>query len=189
MTETGAPPASPRRADAPYAFTRTEFLGGVGRAWLATTLLLVAAWGVVTGGAGVFAIFVILPASAVALALGAPGAYALGRRLRSSPRAGVHVAAFASYGALVGSVTTVLFVLTITRDPNSSWLALGLLLVNTPVSAIGVAGAWLRTAQQCPRVDAGPAGAPNRRGDPDAAVEDGIDERVRVIDPRQRPRR
>lgn len=188
MTEAGVPTASPRTAAEPRAFTRTEFLSGAGRAWLWTTLLLVAAWTIVTRGNVVFAVIVILPASAVALVLGAPGAYALGRRLRSSSRTGVHSAAFACYGAVLGSITTVLFVLLVTRDPGAVWLALMMLLVNVPVTALGVAGAWFSTARQSLRADAAPSGESPRLRDSDTVEEDALDDRIRVIDPRQRPR-
>lgn len=188
MTAAGTLSASPRTAEEPRAFTRTEFLRGTGRAWLWTTLLLVAAWTVVTRGTVVLAVAIILPASAVALVLGIPGAYALGRRLRSSSRTGVHVAAFAGYGAVLGSIMSALFVVLVSRDPGSAWLALAMLLINAPVTAIGLAGAWLSTARQSLRADAAPDGAAPRARDADAAEEDALDDRVRVIDPRQRPR-
>lgn len=173
----------------PRAFTRTEFLRGVGRAWLWTTLLLVLAWAAVTEGAGVFAIVVILPASLVALVIGAPGAYVLGRRLRSSSRTGVHLVAFAGYGALLASLMTMLVVLIIARDSSAVFLARIMLLVNAPAGAVGVAGAWLFTVREALRSDRA-ASEPSRAcaADPDAAVEDALDDGYRVIDPGQRPR-
>lgn len=188
MTEAVTPTTSPRTAEEPRAFTRSEFLRGTGRAWSWTTLLLLAAWTVVTRGAVVHTVVIILFASAVALAIGIPGAYALGRRLRSSSRTGVHLAAFAAYGAVLGSIMTALFVVLVSRDPAGARLALAMLLVNVPVTALGLAGAWLSTARQSLRADTAPDGESPRARHLDAAEEDALDDRIRVIDPRQRPR-
>lgn len=201
MTGTGPQPPpesrpdSPRTDAAPLAFTRTEFLRGAARAWLWTTLLLIVAWAISTGGIGVVSALFILPASVVALVIGAPGAYGLGRWLRRSPRVPVHLAVFAAYGALLSVVVTALYAVIVTTPATglaalleSSWL----LIVNTPVTAVGLAGAWYVTAKRARQADVGIAVGPARDDDPDAATEDALDQRYRIIDPdrrrRQRPR-
>lgn len=189
MTESAPDPArrSPRTDAAPLAFTRGEFLRGAVRAWATTSALLVAAWAVVTGGAGVVSIFVVVPASLVALVAGAPGAYALGRAMRRVPHVAAHVALFAAYGALVGGAMTLLCLQAVegfSSPPDIS----PLYLVNVPVSAAGVAAAWFFTARAALRKDSGMTTESQTVEDADARAEDALDERFRVIDPRQRPR-
>ncbi|MFS0714706.1 hypothetical protein ABC195_12540 [Microbacterium sp. 2P01SA-2] len=195
MTGAAHEASSPRTTAEPFAFTRSEFWSGAGRAWLWTAFLLIAVWAISTGGIGIVAALFILPASVVALAIGAPGAYVLGRLLRRSPHVPIHLAIFAAYGVLVSVVVTAAYSL-VTMTPTtglaavleSSWL----LIVNGPVTAIGLAGAWFVTAKRARRADAGAVSIAGRSEDPDAAAEDAFDERYRVIDPgrarRQRPR-
>lgn len=194
MTDLAASSQNPRResprTDAePLAFTYTEFVAGTVRAWVVTTLLLVVGWAILTGGMSLFVgTVMILIASLPAAAVGAPGAYAIGRLLRRSPRVSRHLAAFVGYGALVGTLTTlvampVLLNIAALASENRIFL-----MVNVPLSAIGVAVGWFVTMRRALRIDAGviPRVAPST--DHDAAVEDELDERYRVIDPRQRPR-
>ncbi|SDQ15709.1 hypothetical protein SAMN04487847_0643 [Microbacterium sp. cf332] len=189
------PPASRRdspRTDAePLAFTRTEFLAGTARAWGATTLLLVLAWAVLTGGFSlVVGTVVIVLASLPAVVIGSPGAYALGRLLRRSPRVGAHLFAFTAYGALVGVVTTAIALRAFTGDSGDGWVGSIAFLVNVPLSAIGLAGAWFITMRRALRLDAAGFGEVAPTPDADAAAEDALDERYRVIDPgRRRPQR
>lgn len=192
MTAPQHVPDSPRTEAEPLAFTRAEFLRGAGRAWLRTTLLLIAAWTLATGGLGLIGIIYIVPASIVALVIGAPGAYAIGRRLRISSRVRVHVAAFAAYGALLAVLVTIGFILTaFTPDLAALSASWWWLLVNAPVTAFGLANAWLATAKRAvPALSVAPPIAP---ADSDAAAEDALADRYRVIDPdprrrRQRPR-
>ncbi|MDD7930006.1 hypothetical protein PUW81_006215 [Microbacterium sp. NM3R9] len=185
-----APSGSPRTDDEPFAFTRAEFLRGAGRAWLRTTLLLIAVWATATIGVGIVATFVILPSSAVAIVVGAPGAYAIGRRLRTSSRVRLHVTAFAAYGALLAVVVTAGYILTTaTADLAALSASWWMFLVNVPVTAFGLANAWFATAKRAVPAAFAPPTSP---GDADAAVEDDLDDRYRVIDPdprrRQRPR-
>ena len=183
---------SPRTDAEPLAFTRTEFLAGTARAWGATTLLIIVAWAVLTGGFSVVVgTVMILLASVPAVALGSPGAYALGRLLRRSPRVGAHLIAFAAYGGLVGAITTAVAVPALTGDSGDGWVRSTALLVNVPLSAIGLASAWFITARRALRLDAEGFDAAPPAPDADAA-EDALDDRYRIIDPgprrRQRPR-
>ncbi|WP_114587840.1 hypothetical protein [Microbacterium arborescens] len=119
----------------------------------------------------------------------------LGRWLRRSPHVPVHLAAFAAYGVLLSVVVTAIYALIVTAPTtglaallDSSWL----LIVNTPVTAVGLAGAWFVTAKHARQADAGVVVAPAHDEDPDAATGDAPDERYRIIYPdrrrRQRPR-
>ncbi len=195
MTGAEHRPESPRTTSEPFAFTRSEFLRGAARAWFWTAMLLIAVWAISTGGIGVVSALFILPASVFALAIGAPGAYVLGRWLRRSPHVPVHLAAFAAYGVLLSVVVTAIYALIVTAPTtglaallDSSWL----LIVNTPVTAVGLAGAWFVTAKHARQADAGVVVAPAHDQDPDAATGDAPDERYRIIYPdrrrRQRPR-
>ena len=184
---------SPRTDAEPLAFTRTEFLAGAARAWGATTLLIIVAWAVLTGGFSVIVgTVMIVLASVPAVALGSPGAYALGRLLRRSPRVGAHLFAFATYGALVGAITTAVAIPALIGDSEGGWLRSTALLVNVPLSAIGLASAWFITMRRALRLDAGGFDDDPPTPDADAAAEDTLDERYRIIDPgrrrRQRPR-
>lgn len=187
-----SPSASPRTDLEPLAFTRTEFLAGAGRAWLWTTLLLIAAWAVLTGGWSlIVGTVTILLASIPALVVGAPGAYVLGRRLRRSPRVATHLVLFVVYGAVVGALTTMLVVPVAIGTSEGLSIVPLFSLVNVPLSAIGVASAWFVTMRRALRADAAARdddadSLPT--ADADAAAEDALDERYRVIDPRQRPR-
>ncbi len=184
---------SPRTDAEPLAFTRAEFLKGAARAWGATTLLLIVSWAVVTGGFSlVVGTVMIVIASVPAVVIGSPGAYALGRFLRRSPRIGVHLIAFAAYGALVGVVTTAGALITLMGGSADGWAGSIALLVNVPLSAMGLAGAWFITARRALRLDSEGSGDGVPASDADAATEDALDERYRIIDPdrrrRQRPR-
>jgi len=180
---------SPRTDAEPLAFTRTEFLGGTARAWGTTTLLLIVGWAVLTGG---FSLIVgtaaILLVSVPAVVIGSPGAYALGRLLRRLPRVGAHLLAFSAYGALVGVVTTTVTLPAVLGDSGGGWIAATAYLVNVPLSAIGLAGAWFITMRRALRLDAEGFGDVVRTTDPDAATEDALDDRYRIIDPGQRRR-
>lgn len=185
-----SPSASPRTDLEPFAFTRTEFLAGAGRAWLWTTLLLIAAWAVLSGGLSlVVGSVMILVASIPAVVVGAPGAYALGRRLRRSPRVEKHLVLFVVYGAVVGALTTMLVGPVVTGTSEGFSIVPLFALVNVPLSAISVASAWFVTMRKALRADAAGFGDGSVSArDVDAAVEDALEERYRVIDPRQRPR-
>jgi len=176
---------TPRTDAEPLAFTRSEFLRGARRAWLTVTLLLVGVWILVTVGWGIVAAPVILVASLGALVVGSPGAYLLGRALRTNPHVGRHMALFAVYGGALGAAATATTVAVLGgHDP----FAVLLYVVNVPVTALGVAWAWFATARRALRADA-PGKQPTAgRRDPDARDEDALDDRYRLIDPRQRPR-
>lgn len=183
-------PDAPRTDAEPLAFTRTEFLRGAGRAWLWTTLLLIAAWAVVSRGSSVIiGTVIILIWSVPALFVGACGAYVLGHALRRTPRIGLHLGAFAGYGALIGTATSMAAVFVLFGSSEGFGVSPLFSLVNVPLSAIGVAGAWFVTMRRALRADAAGFGDDGfTTPDVDAAVEDALDERHRVIDPRQRPR-
>lgn len=186
-------PDSPRTDAAPLAFTPSEFVAGAARAWAATTLLIITAWAVLTGGLSlIVGTVMIVMASVPAVVVGSPGAYLLGRFLRRIPRVGAHLMVFAGYGALVGAITTAVAVPVLIGDAGGTGVSDTVFLVNVPLSAIGVAGAWFITMRRALRRDAG--GLDERAPTPDAdtATEDALDQRYRIIDPdrrrRQRPR-
>lgn len=191
MTAPQHVPDSPRTEAEPLAFTRTEFLRGAGRAWLWTTLLLIAVWGVLSGGftLTVGSVFILL-GSVPALVVGAPGAYAIGWLLRRSPHLAWHAIVFATYGAAIGATTTLVAVPLMTGGSDLGSAGAAFSLVNAPVSAVGVAAAWFATARQALRSD---RTGGDLAADSDAAAEDALADRYRVIDPdprrrRQRPR-
>ncbi|WP_323987549.1 hypothetical protein [Microbacterium plantarum] len=184
---------SPRTDAEPLAFTRAEFLAGIARAWGATTLLLIVAWAVLTGGFSlVVGTVMILVVSVPAVVIGSPGAYALGRLLRRSPRVGAHLIAFTAYGALVGFATTAVALPLLIGDSGDGWIESIAFLVNVPLSALGLAGAWFITMRRALRLDAEVFGDVVPTSNPDAATEDALDENYRIIYPdrrrRQRPR-
>ncbi|GLJ78908.1 hypothetical protein [Microbacterium imperiale] len=193
MTAPQHVPDSPRTEAEPLAFTRAEFLRGAGRAWLWTTLLLIAVWGVLSGGftLTVGSVFILM-ASVPGLVVGAPGAYAIGRLLRRSPHVASHAIVFATYGAAIGATTTLVAVPLMTGGSDLGSAGAAFSLVNAPVSAVGVAVAWFATARQALRSDRTGGDLATDR-DADAAAEDALADRYRVIDPdprrrRQRPR-
>lgn len=161
---------SPRTANEPMAFTRTEFWRGATSAWLWSLVLLLAPWAVFLNYYAVIAVVYVVPWSAGAtLAFAAP-AYALGCALRRMPRMLVHLTAFAVLGAVVGAATTgVLFLV----DPSlGQSMGPMVMTVNVVGSALAVTVGWWRTARRALRADARPA--PAAPADPDAAAEDAL---------------
>lgn len=170
---------SPRTPAEPMAFTRTEFLRGALSAWLWFLLLDLSVYGIIffPTGAAVAAMFAV-PWSAGAVVIFAFPAWLLGRALRRRAHVGVHVAAFAALGAVIGVITTATYLFVAAGRPEIAFFDSPFWLVNTAASAVAVALGWRRGA----RAVLSP-GARSSRRDTDAEAEDVLADRARGARP------
>ncbi len=89
-------------------FSISEFLRGALAAWLSFLVIHQALLFLPTAGYGFVGLYLTFPWSFGALVIGSPFAFALGWALRRQPRWWVHIVAFASFGLVIGVVTTAL---------------------------------------------------------------------------------
>lgn len=170
--------SSPRTNARPMAFTGAEFLRGVLAAWLWAMALPSLAWFVIFFPAGFIGAFFVIPIATACTVMFAPLAWLLGTALRGVSRRAVHAALFATFGALVGAVATVLYAM---------WTSGDLSMLDTPVfvgvnalcGAAAVALGWRHAMRRALGVVTTPRRAAVRSAE-DAAAEDHLAERLRV---------
>jgi hypothetical protein len=184
VTASGAAAPSPRTDAEPFAFTRDEFLDGAFAAWWlsasAVGVIIMAAMPMHIGFAGMLAALMATLCVALlgfpAMMLFAPVVWLVGRSMRKVQRMSVHLAVQTAAGLVIGVLSTIAVL--------SLFGAVPFLLGGVPLfaagPAIGLPLAWFRAYRRAWRSDAGllPPSPP----DPDAVVEDAIDERSRSAD-------
>lgn len=189
---------SPRTADEPMAFTRSEFWRGAMRAWgaflvLLLTLEVVASvitdltYRAQTGVAHVYNL-PLLPVlllmsllvggviSGLSLLIGIPIAYRVGRALRRERRMAVHLAVYSAFGfifgALVGGAS---YFVALSGSAASVGLpALYAGLIAGGLSAAAVAFGWWTITRDVLRTHRDVPRRRRPRVDPDAAYEDNL---------------
>lgn len=149
MSVSSRPVESPRTAEQPMAFTRSEFLRGARAAWLWFLLFATVAYVLVLGIYGLYAPIWFVPWSFGALIAGSAPAYLLGCTLRSIGTVWVHLALFAAFGGVVGASTTWL-ALTVMEGALGAGVVWA---VNIAVSVVAVPLGWRSTQKRAFRRD------------------------------------
>ncbi|MBN7793216.1 hypothetical protein [Microbacterium esteraromaticum] len=151
-------------------FSRAEFLRGALAAWLWFLILHQVFLLFPTAGYGYIALQFSVPWSFGALLVGSPIAFMIGRALRTDPRKWVHVTAFASFGLLLGVLTTTIALwLALDGDFAEWWVFFSLVAISaSPAVALG----WWYAASRALKSDEG--NTTRRRVDPDSQYEDGL---------------
>lgn len=140
--------SSARTRTEPINFTRSEFVRGAIAAW-AWFLVLHQIALIPLGGYGLLALYVTLPWSIGALLLASPVAYVLALGLRTQPRVGWHLVAFAALGLVVGTIATAMALLLpawgIPSDGSvPTWCGVVVALSAGPAVALG----WWHSARR-----------------------------------------
>jgi hypothetical protein len=156
----------------PMAFTRAEFMRGAVAAWVWFLVLHSAMFSIWIGIYVVVAWSVTLPWSLLALFLGSPLAYLLGKALRSQRLIVVHLTAFTLLGLTLGAATATAALLVGWGFPPgqaSDYTVMAVAVVACAGAAVPLG--WWWTVRRARATDHSKS---TKRIDPDAAFEDAL---------------